>query len=339
VMYKQIVKGEYEMVPDRWKHISEQGKKFTKGLLCVKPTDRLNAESALQHPWILQRRKSQGTQIEKPVADALRTFAKASKFRRCCLEMMAWSLTSEESAKVMEDFRKLDANNQGTITLTELKDVLVRKYKITDEEALEVFKTMDTNCDEEIHYSDFLAAMLTTRINLHDDLLRRAFNKFDTDQSGYITPDNLREVLGEIAKGSQVTDLLAEADYLKDGRISYEEFVRFLKEHQDEAPVDLVDDAIRRRQRDGKHGLSLPRFKFKRSSSTKSDDSPRTLTSFSPFSSPRKKVKKINFNLDDCKEETKDATDAPPRRTRGLSEKRPQTPQKPSGPKACCIIS
>jgi calcium-dependent protein kinase len=303
---KQIVKGDYHMLPDRWKHISEQGKKFTKGLLCVRPKDRLNAETALQHQWITQRRKGEGTQIEKPVADALRSFAKASKFRRCCLEMMAWSLTSEESAKVMEDFRKLDANNQGTITLTELKEVLVHKYKITDDEALKVFQIMDTNCDEEIHYSDFLAAMITTRINLHDDLLRRAFSKFDTDQSGYITPENLKEVLGDIAKGSKVADLLAEADYLKDGRISYEEFVRFLKEHKEEAQVGLVDDEIRKR-RAKKLGLSLPRaMRWRRSNSFGTEDAtPGTnRSSFGSFGTPRgkKEKKKITFHIDECEE-------------------------------------
>merc|ERR1719183_649774 len=148
---------------------------------------------------------------------------------------MAWSLTSEESAKVLEDFRSIDANCQGTITLAELRDVLVRKYKITDKEALEVFNALDTNSDEEIHYSDFLAAMLTTRINLHEDLLKRAFKKFDTDRSGFITIDNLREVLGDHCKGQQVTEMLAQVDLDRDGRISYAEFVSYLKQHPEEA--------------------------------------------------------------------------------------------------------
>ncbi|CAK9080319.1 Hypothetical protein (Fragment), partial [Durusdinium trenchii] len=40
---------------------------------------------------------------------------------------------------------------------------------------------------EEIHYSDFLAAMMSTRIALHDDLLRSAFQRFDVDNEGYVT--------------------------------------------------------------------------------------------------------------------------------------------------------
>jgi calcium-dependent protein kinase len=248
-IHQAILRGEYHMAPERWDHISANAKRFTKALLCVVPENRLTAQSALRHPWIMDRCKHGGRDIDRPVADALCNYAKASKFRRCCLEMMAWSLTSEESAKVMEDFRQIDSNQTGTISMVELKDVLVKKYNIADEEATKVFNSMDTNNDEQIHYSDFLAAMLTTRITLHNDLLQRTFKKFDTDGSGYITLDNLREVLGDMAKGQDVSELLAEADYVKDGRISYEEFVRFLNEHPEEASQTLIDGEIQHRRR------------------------------------------------------------------------------------------
>jgi len=248
-----ILKGSYRWDTDRWSHVSEQGKTFTKALLCLEPTRRLAAEQALRDPWITQRLRHKGRQIDKAVPEGLRQFAKASKFRRCCLEMMAWSLTSEESAQVQEDFRSIDTNCQGTITLTELRDVLVRKYKITDEEALKVFYALDTNSDEEIHYSDFLAAMLGCRITLHEDLLRRAFKKFDTDRSGFITLDNLQEVLGDHCKGQKVSEMLAEVNTDKNGRISYEEFVSYLEQHPEEAEAVGAGHVIDREQARSSH--------------------------------------------------------------------------------------
>jgi calcium-dependent protein kinase len=240
-----IMNGEYEWLSNRWSHVSEQGKRFTKGLLCIEPQRRLTAQIALKDPWIKGRCKhKEGGHTDRNVVQGLRKFANSSKFRRCCLEMMAWSLSSEEIAKVQEDFRSIDTNCSGTITLTELRDLLVRKYKIADDEATQVFNALDTNSDEEIHYSDFLAAMLTTRIALHDDLLRQAFKRFDTDRSGFITIENLREVLGDYCKGQQVTEMLAEVDKDKTGRISYEEFVSYLEQHPDEAQAVGVDHVI-----------------------------------------------------------------------------------------------
>merc|ERR1719267_155474 len=107
----------------------------------------------------------------------------------------------------------MDKNQHGTITLAELKEVMVNKFHISDAETSEIFHALDTNHDEEIHYSDFLAAMVSTRIAVHDDLLKQAFSKFDVDHSGYITVANLKEVLGEHHDGDDVEKLLAEADF------------------------------------------------------------------------------------------------------------------------------
>jgi len=71
---------------------------------------------------------------------------------------------------------------------------------------------------------------MNTRIGLHDGLLRSAFSKFDTDSSGYITVENLKQILGETHEGEDVANLLHEADLLDDGRISYQEFVAYIRE-------------------------------------------------------------------------------------------------------------
>mmetsp|Transcript_56615 Transcript_56615/g.143328 ORF Transcript_56615/g.143328 Transcript_56615/m.143328 type:complete len:548 (-) Transcript_56615:120-1763(-) len=228
---KNISNGNYKMKPERWNNISESAKQFVTGLLQVDAKKRMTAELALKHEWIAQRNQSSSGENQMPaeVVDALRSFGQASKFRRCCMEMMAWSLSNADRAKVRQYFVAMDQNHQGTITLQELKQVLEDKFHISEEETKAVFNALDSNNDEEIHYSDFLAAMVSTRIALHDDLLKSAFKKFDTDGSGFITPENLREVLGDTFEGEEVEQLMAEADKLKDGRISYAEFVHYLR--------------------------------------------------------------------------------------------------------------
>eukprot|EP00440_Ansanella_granifera_P052025 gb/GFBE01056403.1/.p1 GENE.gb/GFBE01056403.1/~~gb/GFBE01056403.1/.p1 ORF type:complete len:554 (+),score=146.17 gb/GFBE01056403.1/:1-1662(+) len=254
VQTKNISAGYYVMKPERWNSISKEGKEFIKGLLEVDPEKRLTAATALEHRWVANRHEIEHLpEVDDSVVDALRQFGQASKFRRCCLEMMAWSLSNEERSKVRQYFISMDETKQGTITLAELKKVLMDKFHISNEETLSIFNAMDTNHDEEIHYSDFLAAMVSTRIALHDDLLKSAFKRFDTDSSGYITPENLREVLGETFEGEHVEQLMAEADMLKDGRISYEEFVAYLRgdplqTHQD-VTAQIIDTQLKTKER------------------------------------------------------------------------------------------
>mmetsp|Transcript_37334 Transcript_37334/g.79325 ORF Transcript_37334/g.79325 Transcript_37334/m.79325 type:complete len:550 (-) Transcript_37334:58-1707(-) len=227
-----IMAGKYTMKKERWQTISPDGVDFVKSLLRVDADKRLTAEAALQHPWIVRNHEkaTQGSaEVDSDVVSALRQFGQASKFRRCCMEMMAWSLSNDERAKVRSYFMAMDKNNEGTITLGELKQVLQQKFHIPEGEILAIFEAMDSNNDESIHYSDFLAAMVSTRIALHGDLLRAAFKRFDKDNSGYITVENLRQVLGDSFEGAEVETLIKDADLLDDGRVSFEEFQAYLR--------------------------------------------------------------------------------------------------------------
>jgi len=173
VQTRNISEGKYKMKPERWKNVSEDATSFVKALLQVDPKKRLTCQQALDHHWIANRHTLQSkAEVSPEIVDALRQFGHATKFKRACLEMMAWSLSNDERAKVRDYFIMMDKSQQGTITLPELKEVLIEKFHITDAETAEIFHALDTNSDEEIHYSDFLAAMVTTRIAVHDDLLR-----------------------------------------------------------------------------------------------------------------------------------------------------------------------
>jgi serine/threonine protein kinase len=243
-----ISKCNYKWKTERWNNVSQLGQTFVKSLLKIPAKDRLTAQQALDHEWVATRHKHGPTEISPDIGVALQQFGQASKFRRACLEMMAWSLSNEERAKVRDYFMMMDKNNQGTITLAELKAVMVDKFHIPDQETMKIFHALDSNHDDTIHYSDFLAAMVSTRIALHDDLLKATFSKFDTDNTGYITVANLKEVLGQSFDGEKVEDLLKEADFTHDNRISYGEFVKYIKgENSPDAHVEataaIIDSA------------------------------------------------------------------------------------------------
>merc|ERR1712151_1273778 len=93
-----------------------------------------------------------------------------------------------------------------------------------------------------------LAAMVGVRINMHENHLKAAFRRFEVDNSGFITTDNLREVLGETYEGEHVESLLHEADLLNHGQVSYPEFVAYLTgqplEGHADAAANIVDNQL-----------------------------------------------------------------------------------------------
>jgi len=230
VQIKNIASGTYKMRPDRWKSVSVQAQNFVKSLLEVNPSKRLTAQAALEHPFILDGKGPDQEASMQPCCEALRQFSHASKFRRCCMEMLAWSLSNEDRAKVREVFLSLNEGQKGAISFGELRHAMVDNLHLVDEqEVLKVFDALDYNHDQEIHYSDFLAAMTTTRLDVDDAMLGDTFRRFDTDHSGYITVQNLRDVLGNNVEGERVEGLIAEADQDNDGQISFAEFIAYMK--------------------------------------------------------------------------------------------------------------
>ena len=66
-----------------------------------------------------------------------------------------------------------------------------------------------------------------------DEEMQRAFKCFDADNSGYITVDELREVLSRLNQNvseHRIIEVLREIDTDQDGKISYDEFVQMLQE-------------------------------------------------------------------------------------------------------------
>jgi calmodulin len=62
-----------------------------------------------------------------------------------------------------------------------------------------------------------------------EDEIRQAFKVFDKDGNGYITSEELAQVmsnLGEKLSAGELREMMREADTNGDGRIDYQEFVK-----------------------------------------------------------------------------------------------------------------
>ncbi|KAL8455931.1 hypothetical protein Emag_000174 [Eimeria magna] len=106
-----------------------------------------------------------------------------------------------------------------------LVSILVERLKIPEAEARRIFQRIDQTGDEEINYSEFLAATFQTQVALSQSLIREAFERLDADHSGQISLENLRHVLGDSYGGLLVEQILAQCDLKKNGVIEFDEFL------------------------------------------------------------------------------------------------------------------
>jgi EF-hand domain pair len=76
-----------------------------------------------------------------------------------------------------------------------------------------------------IRYTEFLAATIEAQGAISEQRLAEAFDRLDSDDSGYISADNLAEILGDDFPREEIDEIFREVGVSKDNQISYAEFL------------------------------------------------------------------------------------------------------------------
>lgn len=221
---------------------------FVKGLLVGDPDKRLDAQAAMNHPWLA----SIPPRMSKPVlpAAALRSigsYAVASPLRRAVLQLVSRDLAPADVADLRNIFLQIANDEEGTICFSMFKSAvrddepqfqddtdlatLARRCRGAKIEQLEEwFHMMDANGDEQVYYSDFLAASMDHKVK--DEHLWNAFCRLDADNSGEISVEDLQKVIGDTFEGVDVrqllTDVEVETTSNATGEIGFDSFRRAL---------------------------------------------------------------------------------------------------------------
>lgn len=170
-------------------------------------------------------------------------FATKGEFLKLAMNVIAKKSTSEEIFELRSVFDHFDTNNTGRLNMSEFKAALAQfGYSETDLE--QTFRKIDVNRSNEINYTEFLAATLETQGIIEEYRLAEAFDLLDSDDSGFISRANLRKILGNSVDESYIDQLIAEADFLNDGRIWYSEFLLAFNRQKQDLMTSIYDEDI-----------------------------------------------------------------------------------------------
>ncbi|XVE62818.1 hypothetical protein DITRI_Ditri06bG0150500 [Diplodiscus trichospermus] len=142
-------------------------------------------------------------------------------------------MSEEQIAEFQEAFCLFDKDGDGCITMEELAIAIKSLDQNPTEEELEnMISEVDTDGNGTIEFGEFLNLMERKMKEAEaEEELKEAFRVFDMDQDGYISPNELRQVMiniGEKLTDEELEQMIREADLDGDGQINYEEFVRMM---------------------------------------------------------------------------------------------------------------
>ena len=248
-----ILRGAFKFEPEEvWSIVSSQARDFISELLVIDPKQRPTARDAQKHRWLREwasRDMGADDHILNPnVVKALVSFKEFSDMRKLLCEVLSFTLLSDQIKDLRKEFEKMDTDGSGEISLKALKQVLMTNAgagslgALTETEVEDIFNAMRVRKTEQrIHWHEFIAAGLS-QCQVDDRNLRLAFDRLDSDHKGYITFENMMDLMGSDPIQSEDAMRSMWIDSMKDcnchhARITYDDFILLMKGQTREAEV------------------------------------------------------------------------------------------------------
>lgn len=225
---RRIINCEYKFKGKRWKKPSTQAKEFIKQLLVTDPDERLDAESALGSAWLNRRYDSKvrvpSEEEENMARASIVRYAGYTKLKKLALMVVAHKSSSEEIGILRKVFKKYDLRSDGSIWFEDFCKAM-GGLGHSDEELRSLFDAVDLDGSNRIRYTEFIAATIEAHGAISEARLAEAFDCLDSDDSGYITAEDLIGILGQNFPRDEINAIIAEADLTEDRSVSYSEFL------------------------------------------------------------------------------------------------------------------
>lgn len=218
-----------------WKSRSIGAMDLVKKLLQPDFNLRINAEQALEHPWLIGY--GAYTIQKAAISKALKCFLNFKKVGLLQKAVLNYIVTEIFSQRDKDNFLKiyysLNRSCNGMLTRNELLQAYWSNgfAWISEIELDKILSFVDQDGNGFVTFQEFLAASVAGEDILTPSKLNTAFKAFDKDRSGTIDVVELKESLASYANiPEDLWDaVLREVDDDASGKINLEEFITMLK--------------------------------------------------------------------------------------------------------------
>jgi len=242
-IFQSIKSGKIYFDLDEFKGVSNDVKQLILHCCCKDVAKRYSAQQAVNSDWLKLQHSERGVSREESndlkcnLIAKFKNFGSANRFQKAARHIIAHHLSDDVLRKLQNQFCSMDKDNNGELTLDELKDGC-REMGILDTKDIgALFESIDADHSGTVSYSEFLAATMDAKQFMKREVYWEAFRVFDLDQNGRITTSEFEQIMqndgadlnlpaGTSAK--EIAAMFKEADADGDGEIDFQEFCQMM---------------------------------------------------------------------------------------------------------------
>ena len=196
ILYGHIKNDEYNKEKLNNVECSDDVKDFIDKALQKDIKKRMTVQEALNHPWIKKFNVNSldPSLLNENTIQLLLNFSKKPALQKEIYYFLAKISNENDIAIYKNIFNFFDMNNKGGLSKNDLKEGLEKNKIDIDEDTLDIiFDGLDFHNNGKIYYSEFLAAMVSSKDFNKEEKIISVFNllKENEQNNNYITYDSL----------------------------------------------------------------------------------------------------------------------------------------------------
>ncbi|KAL3525717.1 hypothetical protein ACH5RR_014089 [Cinchona calisaya] len=231
-IFRTVLKADPSFEEQPWPALSTEAKDFVKRLLNKDPRKRMTAAQALSHPWI-----KNGNNVKVPldilIFKLMKVYMRSSALRKAALRALSKTLTVDELFYLKEQFALLEPNKSGTISLENIKAVLMKNSTEAMEESRihDFLGSLNALQYRRMDFEEFCAAVLSVHqleaLDRWEQHARCAYELFEKGGNRAIMIEELASELG-LSPSVPIHAVLHDWIRHTDGKLSFLGFVKLL---------------------------------------------------------------------------------------------------------------
>ncbi|KAL2336252.1 hypothetical protein Fmac_010698 [Flemingia macrophylla] len=212
-----------------WPTASAEAKDFVKRLLNKDYRKRMTAVQALTHPWLMD--DSRPIPLDILIYKLVKAYLHATPFKRAAVKALSKALPEDELPYLRAQFRLLEPNRDGHISLDNFKMALARHATdaMRESRVLEIVNAMEPLAYRQMDFEEFCAAAISTyQLEANDrweDIASTAFEHFEREGNRVMS---VEELARELNLGPSSYSALKEWIRNTDGKLSLLGYTKFL---------------------------------------------------------------------------------------------------------------